>query len=132
MAALTRALLSDAEWAFFEPFVTGIRTGHGGRQPRDHRRVLDGIYWIAHTGLPWRDLPERFGPWGTVHQQFRRWTLAGLWGTIHAALDNGAEGPGAVRTIVSTIVESGTRGSLKGRVVPPARFAVGEPDAAHP
>jgi transposase len=28
--------------------------------------VLEGIVWIARTGAPWRDLPERFGKWNTV------------------------------------------------------------------
>ena len=60
-------LMSDEEWAFFAPLV--IETGPKG----DHRRVLDGVFWIARTGAPWRDLPESFGPWASVYRQFRRW-----------------------------------------------------------
>ena len=48
-AALVRGLMTDEEWAFFEPFV--IETGpRRGRRPRDHRLVLDGVFWIARTG----------------------------------------------------------------------------------
>jgi len=71
---LIRGLMSDEEWACFEPFVT-VRGAHSGRRPKDHRLVLDGIFWIARTGAQWRDLHEHFGKWSSVYRQFRRWTL---------------------------------------------------------
>ena len=86
---MARGLMSNAEWAFFEPFLRGVRA-RNGRQGADHRRVLDGVFWIARTGSPWRDLPEEFGKWSSVYRQFRRWTLAGLWETILEALNEGA------------------------------------------
>ena len=51
------------------------------RSPRAdrHRRVLDGIFWIARTGAPWRDLPEELGNWNSVWRQFRRWSASELW-----------------------------------------------------
>ena len=88
---MARQLMSDAEWAFFEPFITAMR-GPGERRPANHRRVLDGIFWIARTGAPWGDLPEEFGKWGSVYRQFRRWTLAGLW-EEKRVLANGEEKP---------------------------------------
>ena len=78
---MARDLISDAEWAFFEPFIRAVRQPNG-RKPFDHRRVLDGVFWIARTGAPWRNLHEEFGKWGSVFHQFRRWTLAVLWQTI--------------------------------------------------
>ena len=36
------------------------------------------VYWL-NTGIPWRDLPERFGPWQSVYSRFRAWTKAGVW-----------------------------------------------------
>ncbi len=54
---MARGLMSDAEWAFFEPFLRGVRAPQG-RPAGDHRRVLDGVFWIARTGSAWRDLPE--------------------------------------------------------------------------
>ena len=71
---MARWLMFTAEWAFFEPFVTGIR-GCGGRPASNHRQVLDGVFWIARTGAQWRDLPEDFGKWSSVYRRFRRWTL---------------------------------------------------------
>jgi hypothetical protein len=67
--------MTDEEWTFFAPFVIATG-GKRGRPPEDHRRVLDGVFWIARTGAPWRDLHEYFGKWWSVYRQFRRWTLA--------------------------------------------------------
>ena len=41
--------------------------------------MVNGILWALATGAPWRDLPERFGPWQTVYDRFRRWTRQGFW-----------------------------------------------------
>ena len=43
----------------------------GGRWA-DHRVVLNGIPWVLHTGAQWREVPERYGPWGTVYGRSRR------------------------------------------------------------
>jgi len=102
---VARNLMGDAEWAFFEPFLKAIRQPNG-RKPVDHRRVLDGVFWIAPRGAPWRDLPEEFGKWGSVYRQFRRWTLAGLWETILEVLNEAEAVPDAVQMIDSTIVRA--------------------------
>ena len=72
--SVARDLMSNDEWAFFERFILAVRSPNG-RKPTNHRLVLDGIFWIARTGSPWRDLPEEFGKWSSVYRQFRRWTL---------------------------------------------------------
>lgn len=41
--------------------------------------MLDAMLWVLLTGAPWRDLPERFGPWKTAFGRFRRWTAEGIW-----------------------------------------------------
>ena len=43
------------------------------------------LYWL-NTGIPWRDLPERFGPWQSVYSRFRAWTKAGVWEQVLSAL----------------------------------------------
>jgi transposase len=48
--------------------------------------MLNGILWILGTGAPWRDLPERFGPWQTVHRYFSQWRSAGVFARIIDAL----------------------------------------------
>ena len=102
---MVRGLMSDEEWAFFEPFVApkGVRRG---RPPADHRRVLDGIFWIARTGAGWRDLHEYFGKWYSVYRQFRRWTLAGVWEIMLEALNQNGAVPDSVQMIDSTIIRA--------------------------
>ncbi len=48
-----RNLMSDDEWLFFEPFLHA-QGPKSGRPPSNHRLTLDGIFWIARTGAPWR------------------------------------------------------------------------------
>ena len=67
--------LTDEEWALLEPlFPKQGPTGQRGRPiENDLRQVFNGILWILHSGAPWRDLPERYGPWPTVYRWFLRW-----------------------------------------------------------
>ena len=102
---MLRGRLSDAEWAFFEPFVIE-RGPKRGRPPADHRRVLDAIFWIARTGAPWRDLPEEAGKWSSVYRQFLRWTRSGLWDVLLEALVESRVAPDTLQMIDSTIVRA--------------------------
>ena len=118
---LARLLMSDEEWVFFEAFILAIR-GRGGRPASNHRRVLDGVFWIARTGAQWRDLPEEFGKWSSVYRQFRRWTLAGLWELILESLNDSGAAPPQVQMIDSTIIRAhhlaaGAKGGLKKKVL---------------
>ena len=114
---MIRGLMSDAEWAFFEPFVTP-ETG----RPSDYRRVLDGIFWVTRTGAPWRDLPEELGKWNSIYQQFRRWSLSGLWDLLLDALAGSGAAPKTVQMIDSTVIRAhhqaaGAKGGRKIRVL---------------
>ena len=124
---MIRELMRDDEWAFFEPFV--IETGpKRGRPPRDHRRVLDGVFWIARTGAQWRDLPDYFGSWSSVYRQFRRWTLSGLWDLLLEALNDTEAVSDSLQMIDSTIIRAhrcaaGARGGLRKRVLDARKVA---------
>jgi len=112
--------MSDEEWAFFERFILTVRAPNG-RKPTNHRLVLDGIFWIALTGAPWRDLPEEFGKWSSVYRQFRRWTLAWLWEEIMEALNESGAVPDALQMIDSTVIRvhhqaAGAKGGCRDRV----------------
>jgi transposase len=81
---LARHRLTDREWGLIRDlFPPPARTG---RPPRDRRQVVDGILWILRTGAPWRDLPEEFGPWGTVWDLFDTWNADGTLDTILSRL----------------------------------------------
>src|SRR5512133_3086407 len=77
--------LTDQEWDRLAPLLPAMTPQRGGRW-RDHRQVLHGILFRTRTGVPWRDLPERYGPWETVYKRFARWQTDGTWARIEAAL----------------------------------------------
>ena len=82
---MRRHELTDEQWALVESHIPRS-TARTGRPPSDPRLMLNGIFWILHTGAPWRDLPERFGPWQTVYDHFRKWRKAGVFARIVEAL----------------------------------------------
>ena len=82
---MRRHELTDEQWALIEPHVPRS-VARTGRPPSDPRRMLNGILWVLHTGAPWRDLPERFGPWQTVYDHFSRWRKAGVFARVVEAL----------------------------------------------
>ena len=67
--------LTDEQWQVIEPLlpVSGVK----GRPRVDDRRVINGMLFKAKTGVAWRDLPERYGPWKTVYTRFWRWSRDG-------------------------------------------------------
>lgn len=67
-----------------------------GRPNEDHRRILNGILWVHRTGAPWRDLPARYGPVGTVSSRFYRWRAAGVWEGVLAGLQAEADAAGGL------------------------------------
>ena len=83
---LRRHELTDEQWRRIEPLLPG-RKGDPGRTAADNRLFVNAVRWIAKTGAPWRDLPERFGKWNSVFQRFNRWCQRGVWQRIAEALN---------------------------------------------
>src|SRR5262245_20488989 len=83
--------LTDEEWALIAPVMP---PPSAGRAWADHRTVISGVVFWASTGIQWRDLPERFGPWQTVYERFRRWQQEGRWLAILRALQGRADRDG--------------------------------------
>jgi transposase len=90
-----RGELSDAQWERLRPLLPPQKP-RTGRPNKAHRTVVNAILWIDRTGAPWRDLPERYGPWKTVYSRFQRWRRAGIWDRVFAALQAEADAAGAV------------------------------------
>ena len=63
--------LTDQEWEQVASLLPPEKTGKAGRPSKDNRIMLNGMVWIARSGAPWRDLPERYGPWNSVYNRFR-------------------------------------------------------------
>ena len=79
--------ISDDDYARIEPLLSG-KPGDPGRNARDNRQFINAVLWIARTGAPWPDLPERFGKYDSVYQRFNRWAKKGRWQAIFEALQD--------------------------------------------
>ena len=63
--------------------------------------MINGILWKIRTGAPWRDVPDRYGPWKTCHERLRVWTADGTWARILAAAQVRDDAAGRVEWTVS-------------------------------
>lgn len=90
-----RGDLTNGQWARLEPLLpSGIKPGRP--QVWTRRQLIDGIRWRARTGAPWRDVPERYGPWDRVYDLFRRWQRDGTWARILTQLQAEADAKGLI------------------------------------
>ncbi|MET9450853.1 IS5 family transposase [Streptomyces cinerochromogenes] len=90
-----RGDLTSGQWARLEPLLPrGIKPG----RPRvwTRRQLIDGTRWRTRTGAPWRDVPERYGPWDRVYDLLRRWQRDGDWARILTQLQAGADAKGLI------------------------------------
>lgn len=121
-----RGDLTDAEWERLEPLlpVTGLR---GGRWV-GHRAVINGIFYRTRTSVPWRDLPERFGKWGTVHKRHLRWSADGTWDRLLARVQAEADAAGDIDwdvSVDSTVERAHQHAAGARHAPPPAAFKRG-------
>jgi transposase len=121
---MRRYELSNVEWAAIEPLLPPEKAWTG-RPGKSHRLILNGIFWLARSGSPWRELPERYGPWRTVATRFYRWARSGLFDRILQRLQGLAEARGEIdwgaQFVDSTIVRAhqvaaGAKGGSKQSV----------------
>ena len=78
---MKRHELTDEQWGLVKGLIPH-KVAHTGRPAKDLRLMLNAIFWILGTGAPWRDLPERFGPWQTAYDHFAKWRRAGIFANI--------------------------------------------------
>ena len=82
--------LRDDQWDRIKDILPG-REGHVGGTAADNRLFVEAILYRFRTGVPWRDLPERFGYWKSVHQRFGRWAKSGVFERIFQLLASDAD-----------------------------------------
>lgn len=92
---MQRHEVSDEEWAILEPLLPKSEATTG-RPAKGLRLMLNGVMWILNTGAPWRDLPDRFGPWQTVYGHFKTWRATGVYDAILDALHVGLDKEGKI------------------------------------
>jgi transposase len=88
-ARMVRVQLDERQWARVEAILAAEQGA--GRPARDDRSFIEAVLWWRRTGVPWRDLPEDFGPWKTVFNRFDRWAKNGKWNRIFQALQTGRD-----------------------------------------
>ena len=125
-----RGDLSDAER--LRPFlpVSNRRCGWW----RDHRQVIDGILHRVRTGVQWRDLPERFGPWKTVYERHRLWSADGTWERLLQQVQTAADTAGEIdwnTSVDSTIVRAHQHAAGARTGPPPAPGSKGAERPEH-
>ena len=98
-----RYALRDDQWERIKDFLPG-REGHVGGTAADNRLFVDAVLYRYRAGVPWRDLPERFGNWSVVHTRFSRWAQSGVWENLFKHLAADADNEYAM--IDSTIVRA--------------------------
>ena len=75
---LERHALTDTQWNRIKDLLPG-KASDPGRSGENNRLFVNAVLFVAKAGLPWRDLPERFGKWNTVWRRFDRWCARGVW-----------------------------------------------------
>jgi transposase len=90
-----RKELTEEQWTKIAALLPAQKPPRG-RPAKDHRTVLNGILWVLRTGAPWRDLPERYGPWQTIYSRFYRWQKRGIWQEVLKELQKEKDGRGEV------------------------------------
>jgi transposase len=135
VAVSGRADLSDEQWALIESLLPAVGS-RSGRPPKwTRRQLVDGIRWRIRVGSPWRDVPERYGPWQTVYGLFRRWQLAGVWPAVLTGLQAIADAAGQIvwdLSVDSTVARAhqhaaGARKDANAQVQPPGGADGDEP-----
>ena len=108
---MNRYDLTDFEWSVIEPLLPNKPRG----VPRvDDQRVLNGIMWVLRSGAPWRDLPERYGPYTTCYNRFNRWRKNGVWDRLMDAIVEAYDGDIQMIDSSSVRVHQHAAGSKRG------------------
>ena len=100
---LRRYALRDDQWLAIKDDLPG-REDTRGVTAKDNRLFIDAVLYRYRAGIPWRDLPERFGHWKNVHRRHMRWAKAGVWKRIFEKLS--ADSDNEYAMIDSTIVRA--------------------------
>ena len=100
---MRRYALHDDQWDRMRDHLPG-QDGQRGVTAADNRLFVEAVLYRYRAGIPWRDLPERFGGWKNVHRRFSRWSQSGVWEKVFKHLAEDADNEYAM--IDSTVVRA--------------------------
>src|ERR1700704_4951834 len=107
--------LRDDQWERIKNLLPG-REGSVGVTAADNRLFVEAVLYRFRTGMPWRDLPERFGEGTKIHTRFSRWAKSGVWERLFQHLAADADNEYAMRRHQS---QDCSRTRTPGRFLPP-------------
>ena len=118
-----RYALRDDQWERIEALLPG-RVGYVGGTAKDNRLFVEAVLYRYRAGIPWRDLPERFGDFRVIHTRHMRWSRSGVWERVFTHLAADADNEYAM--IDATIIRAhqhaaGAKGGTKRRNASAAR-----------
>jgi transposase len=113
---MRRHALRDDQWERIKDLLPG-REGHVGVTAKDNRLFVEAVLCRYRAGIPWRDLPERFGDRNKARTRFGRWAKRGVWAKLfqHLAGDAGNEHAMIDGTIVRAHQHSAGAAKKRGR-----------------
>jgi transposase len=123
--------LSDEQWSVIAPFLPAER-GRKARPSISNRRMVNAMFWILRTGAPWRDLPNYYPSWKSVHTRFSRWSAQGIWVLILRELTAKAGCEGFQIDGTTLRAHQDAHGALKGGSSKSAAHAVVRPANSTP
>ena len=82
--------IRDDQWDRIKDMLPS-RAGHVGVTARNNRLFIDAVLYRYRTGIPWRDLPEKYGDFRNVHRRFSRWAKKGIWAKLLSVLTQEAD-----------------------------------------
>ena len=109
--------INDIDWERIQDILPPENKGEG-RPSKPNRIMLNGMLWIAKTGAPWRDLPNRYGPWETVYSRFRLWSTTDVFVRTFESLTEDADMQDLSIDSSSCKVHQHAAGAKKGLKMP--------------
>ena len=82
---MRRHELTAREWGVLGPLLDTHCRKQGGATESNRLFISAGL-WRVRTGIPWRDLPERFGNGNSVARRFARWARKKVWHRLFRAI----------------------------------------------
>jgi transposase len=100
---MSRYALRNDQWDRIKDLLPG-RVESVGVTAKDSRLFIEAVLYRYRAGIPWRDIPERFGDFRVIHSRHSRWSRDGIWKKIFEVLSHDRDNEYAM--IDSTIVRA--------------------------
>ena len=107
-----RYALRDDQWQRLEQLGLPGGRDHVGVTASDNRLFVEAVLYRYRAGIPWRDLPPRFGNWHRVYVRFNRWSKKGIWQRVFAQL---AKEPGNEYVMIDSTIVRAQRSAVGAR-----------------